>query len=191
MARHPLMHGAHSINPRPHCPYKRPRQSLSHERRIAKEEEKLPLDRLQCRQPGGQACTHSLPVTGSMNQPHAWHTHRSDESGDIGAVCAGYHDHPPFCRHSRRQEGMREQGPAFHGCEKLVPMPEAPRASRREKDRRAHQAQQQVSDLNLASELDHAVGGQLEEFHRAFRVAKHPGEQLLAPDRHAGARRRQ
>jgi hypothetical protein len=45
-------------------------------------------------------------------------------------------------------------------------------------------------DLHLAPQLDHAVGGQAEEFHRARRVAHHPGEQLLAPDRHARLVRR-
>src|SRR4051812_22247971 len=41
------------------------------------------------------------------------------------------------------------------------------------------------SDFDLAAHLDHPVGGEAEEFHRAFRVAHHPGEQLLAPQRHA------
>src|SRR3982750_1785216 len=45
------------------------------------------------------------------------------------------------------------------------------------------------SDLDLAAELDHAVGRQLEEFHRAFGVSQHPGEQLLAPDCHSWPRR--
>src|SRR3954468_22990429 len=40
-------------------------------------------------------------------------------------------------------------------------------------------------DFKLAAQLDDAVGRQAEEFHRAFGVAHHPGEQLLAPDRHA------
>src|SRR3954467_7701546 len=47
------------------------------------------------------------------------------------------------------------------------------------------------SDFDLAAELDHAVGGELEEVHRADRVAQHPGEQPLAPDRHARTRRRE
>src|SRR3982750_759949 len=42
------------------------------------------------------------------------------------------------------------------------------------------------SDLDLAAELDHAVGRQLEEFHRAFGVSQHPGEQFFAPNRHPG-----
>src|SRR4051794_28875303 len=42
------------------------------------------------------------------------------------------------------------------------------------------------SNLHLTAELDHPVGRQLEEFHRAFRVAEHPGEQFLAPDSHSG-----
>src|SRR3954454_17787472 len=41
------------------------------------------------------------------------------------------------------------------------------------------------SDLHLAAHLDDSVGRQAEEFHRAFGVPHHPGEQLLAPDRHA------
>src|SRR4051794_4440472 len=45
------------------------------------------------------------------------------------------------------------------------------------------------SDFDLAAELHDAVGRQLEEFHGAFRVTKHPGEQLLAPNRHPWARR--
>ena len=47
------------------------------------------------------------------------------------------------------------------------------------------------SNFHLAAELDDPVGRQLEEFHRAFRVAQHPGEQPLAPDRHARPRRGQ
>src|SRR4051812_45751329 len=45
------------------------------------------------------------------------------------------------------------------------------------------------SNLDLAAELDDAVWRELEEFHRAFSVAQHPGEQFLAPDPHAGPRR--
>src|SRR5687767_2883573 len=45
-------------------------------------------------------------------------------------------------------------------------------------------------DFHLAAELDHPVGRELEEFHRAFGVAKHPAEKLLAPDRHAALARR-
>src|SRR6188472_1004172 len=44
-------------------------------------------------------------------------------------------------------------------------------------------------DFDLATKLDHAVGRQLEEFHRAFGVAKHPREEFFAPDRHPGSRR--
>src|ERR1041385_7025506 len=47
------------------------------------------------------------------------------------------------------------------------------------------------SDFDLAAKLDHAVGRQLEEFHRAFGVAQHPGEQFLTPDRHSRPRRRE
>src|SRR4051812_38447983 len=47
------------------------------------------------------------------------------------------------------------------------------------------------SNLDLAAELDDAVGRQLEELHRGLGVAKHPREQLLAPARHAGAGCRQ
>ena len=36
-------------------------------------------------------------------------------------------------------------------------------------------------DLQLAAQLDHSVGRQLEEFHRAFGALEHPREQLLAP----------
>src|SRR4051812_18744537 len=46
-------------------------------------------------------------------------------------------------------------------------------------------AERSGSDLDLAAHLDHSVGRQAEEFHRAFGVAHHPGEQFLAPDRHA------
>src|SRR6185503_3122249 len=45
------------------------------------------------------------------------------------------------------------------------------------------------SDLDLAAELNDPVRRQAEELHRAFRVAQHPGEELLAPDRHARPRR--
>src|SRR3954467_14574731 len=40
------------------------------------------------------------------------------------------------------------------------------------------------SNLDLAAELDDAVGRQLEELHRRFGVLEHPREQLLAPERH-------
>jgi hypothetical protein len=42
-------------------------------------------------------------------------------------------------------------------------------------------------DFDLTPELHDPVGRKLEEFHRAFGVAKHPREQLLAPDRHSRA----
>ena len=42
------------------------------------------------------------------------------------------------------------------------------------------------SDLDLAAQFNDAVGRQTEKLHRAFRIAQHPGEQLLPPDRHAG-----
>src|SRR6478735_11795750 len=45
------------------------------------------------------------------------------------------------------------------------------------------------SDFDLTSKFDDAVRRKLEEFHRAFRIAEHPGEQLLAPDRHPRPRR--
>src|SRR3954447_15979200 len=45
------------------------------------------------------------------------------------------------------------------------------------------------SDLHLAAKLHDAVGGKLEKLHRAFRIAQHPGEQFLAPDRHPRPRR--
>src|SRR6185369_14119419 len=41
------------------------------------------------------------------------------------------------------------------------------------------------SYLELTSEFDYAVGGQLEELHRALRAFHHPGKQPLAPQRHA------
>ena len=50
----------------------------------------------------------------------------------------------------------------------------------------------QAQDLHhLAPQLHHAVGREPEELHHAFRVAQHPGEQLFAPDRHAGLARRE
>lgn len=47
---------------------------------------------------------------------------------------------------------------------------------------------QRTSDFNLASKLDHTIGRQFEKLHRAFSVAQHPGEQLLAPNCHSGPR---
>src|SRR5205085_3157419 len=41
------------------------------------------------------------------------------------------------------------------------------------------------SDPELAPELDDPVGGQPEKLHRALRAFHHPGEQPLAPERHA------
>src|SRR3546814_5296133 len=40
-------------------------------------------------------------------------------------------------------------------------------------------------DRDLAAQFDDAVRRQAEIFHRALRIAQHPGEQLFAPDRHA------
>src|SRR3546814_19970493 len=52
----------------------------------------------------------------------------------------------------------------------------------------ARSARGAALDFHLAAKLDHTVGGQLEELHRAFRVAQHPGEQLFAPYSHARSR---
>src|SRR5687768_16183706 len=50
-------------------------------------------------------------------------------------------------------------------------------------------AERESSDFELASELDDEVMRELEELHRALGVAKHPGEQLLAPHGHSRPRR--
>src|SRR3546814_21008665 len=52
----------------------------------------------------------------------------------------------------------------------------------------ARSARGAALDFHLAAKLDHTVGGQLEELHRAFRVAQHPGAQLFAPYSHARSR---
>ena len=44
----------------------------------------------------------------------------------------------------------------------------------------------QPLDLQLAPQLHHTVGRQLETLHCTFRTLGHPGEQPLAPARHAG-----
>src|SRR4051812_16697343 len=45
-------------------------------------------------------------------------------------------------------------------------------------------------DFDLATKLDHPVGRQLEELHRALGILHHPGEQFLAPQHHRRAPRR-
>ena len=45
-------------------------------------------------------------------------------------------------------------------------------------------------NFELAAELDDAVRGELEEFHRALGILDHPREQSLAPERHARSFRR-
>jgi hypothetical protein len=111
MTGHTPMHRTDSVDSRSQCPDQRPWQPPRHERRIAKEQKKLALHRPQHRQPGGKTCTHSLPVAGSMDQPHPRQAHRSDEPGHGSAIRARYHDHPAFRRHSRRDERVPKQRP--------------------------------------------------------------------------------
>src|SRR3546814_8454113 len=54
---------------------------------------------------------------------------------------------------------------------------------------RAH-ALPATSDRNLTAQFDDAIRRQAEIFHRAFRIAQHPREQLFTPDRHPRLARR-
>jgi hypothetical protein len=140
-------------------------------RHIGQEDQSLALDRTK----RGQACGQ----TARKATLHAW---RADlgYTRDPPRPCCDQDD-PTGPRNPNMRQRMIKQAPRPKTRVQLVTTPEPPGGTRREQDRGAHGR----LDLDLAAELDHPVGRQAEEFHRAFGVAQHPGEQLLAPDRHA------
>jgi len=73
--------------------------------------------------------------------------------------------------------------------ERMLRLPRAPpdhrSAAQRCNPSPAH-ARAAELDLDLGPEFDHAVGRDVEEVHGAGGAARHPGEDVLAPHRHAG-----